>query len=151
MTTGADVRDIASPESQAQAGDVRAVLTRLGVDIEERRILEVWNKSDQLSADAAEEALSDARRSQPPAILVSATTGEGVADLLAAIAGLVDEASPVSVEVSAGEGAALAWLYRHGRVIDRTDQDDGGVKLSVSLSAQALGQFEQQYPRVRVG
>ncbi len=144
------VRDISSPESKAQADDVRTVLTRLGVDMEERQILEVWNKADQLSADAAEDALSDARRSQPPAILVSAVTGAGVPDLLAAIASLVDEASPVNVEVAAGEGAALAWLYRHGRVIDREDQDDGGVKLSVSLSAQALGQFEQQYPRIEV-
>src|SRR4029453_15684926 len=38
------VRDIASEETAAQAGDVRKVLERLGVDMDERLILEVWNK-----------------------------------------------------------------------------------------------------------
>lgn len=40
------VRDIASEETKAQAADVRTVLERLGVDMDERRIVEVWNKAD---------------------------------------------------------------------------------------------------------
>ncbi|MDB5446607.1 MAG: GTP-binding protein HflX, partial [Phenylobacterium sp.] len=44
------VRDIASEESDAQAQDVRVVLERLGVDMDERRILEVWNKVDLVDA-----------------------------------------------------------------------------------------------------
>ena len=69
---------------------------------------------------------------------------------LAAVAALVDEAPPVDVFAPAGEGAAIAWLYRHGRVINRADGKDGSVRLAVSLSAQALGQFEQQYPTSEV-
>jgi len=144
------VRDIAGEESQAQAADVRAVLSRLGVDMDERRILEVWNKADLLPDDARAEAVSDARRANPPAVLVSAVTGEGCSDLLAAVASLVDEAPPVEIRTPAGEGAALAWLYRHGRVIEREDGDDGAVRLSVSLTAQALGQFEQLFPQAQV-
>jgi GTP-binding protein HflX len=81
---------------------------------------------------------------------VSAVRGEGVDALLAAVAALVDEAPPVDVVTPAGEGAAVAWLYRHGRVIERAEAEDGGVRLSVSLTAQALGQFEQLYPQARV-
>ena len=144
------VRDIASEETKAQADDVRAVLTRLGVDMDERRILEVWNKADLLPAEDRAEAVSDARRANPSAVLVSAVTGQGCDDLLAAVAGLVDEAPPVDVYTPAGEGAAIAWLYRHGRVIERNDGKDGSVRLSVSLTAQAMGQFEQLFPHAMI-
>ena len=144
------VRDIASEETKAQAADVRHVLSRLGVDMDERRILEVWNKADLLPEDELAETISDARRAIPPAVLVSAVTGEGCEALLSAVAGLVDEAPPVDVYTPAGEGAAIAWLYRHGRVIERNDGKDGSVRLSVSLTAQAMGQFEQLFPQAQV-
>ncbi|TAJ73243.1 MAG: GTPase HflX [Phenylobacterium sp.] len=144
------VRDIASEETKAQAADVRAVLARLGVDMEERRIVEVWNKADLLPAEARDEATHDARRAQPPAVLVSAVTGQGCDDLLSMIAGLVDEAPPVDVYAPAGEGAAIAWLYRHGRVIERNEGKDGSVRLAVSLTAQAMGQFEQLFPQAEI-
>jgi len=145
------VRDIASEETAAQAQDVRTVLERLGVDMDERRILEVWNKADLLPAEDREDLVRDARRAHPPAVVVSAVTGEGVEALLSAVATLVDEAPPVDVVTPPGEGAAIAWLYSHGRVIEREEGEDGGVRLSVSLTAQALGQFEQLYPQARVG
>lgn len=144
------VRDIASDESAAQAADVRTVLGRLDVDMDERRILEVWNKADLLPEEIREDLARDARKSEPPAILVSAVSGAGCDALLAAVAGLVDEAPPVDVVTPAGDGAAVAWLYRHGRVLERAEGDDGAVRLSVSLTAKALGQFEQQFPQARV-
>ncbi|WP_304165453.1 GTPase HflX [Phenylobacterium aquaticum] len=140
------VRDLSNPDSDAQAADVREVLSRLEVEIDERRMIEVWNKIDLLDADTKEVVLGDARRGGVPALPVSAVTGEGIADLLTAISGLVDEAPPVSVHAPAGEGAAIAWLYRHGRVMQREDDDKGGVHLAVRLSPQALGQFEQLFP-----
>ena len=140
------VRDIASEETQAQAGDVRKVLERLGVDMDERRIVEVWNKIDLLPADDRPIVAGDAKRAHPPAIPVSAVTGEGCPDLLSLIASLVDEAPPVDVYAPAGEGKAIAWLYRNGRVLNRNDGKDGSVRLAVSLSPQALGQFEQLFP-----
>ena len=144
------VRDIASEETDAQAQDVRTVLAKLGVEIEERRILEVWNKADLVPAEAHDDLRADARRARPAAVLVSAVTGEGCEMLLSAIAGLVDEAPPIDVYAPAGEGAAIAWLYRNGRVVERNDGKDGSVRLAVSLSAQALGQFEQMFPQAEL-
>jgi GTP-binding protein HflX len=83
-------------------------------------------------------------------VLVSAATGEGCPELLQAVAGLVDEAPPVEVRTPAGEGAAVAWLYRNGRVLEREHFADGGERLEVSLTAQALGQFEQLFPNAEV-
>ncbi|WP_309645235.1 GTPase HflX [Phenylobacterium sp.] len=143
------VRDIASSESAAQAQDVRTVLERLGVKVEDRNIIEVWNKADLVDEELRDELAGDARRMHPPAVLLSAVTGDGCEALLETIAALVDDAAPVEISTAAGEGgAAIAWLYRHGRVMGRHDDDKGGVRLSVRLSPQALGQFEQLYPRV---
>lgn len=144
------VRDIAREEAEAQAADVREVLERLGLDMDERRILEVWNKVDLLPEDGRQTVVGDARRAHPPAVPVSAVTGEGIDDLLEAVAGLVDEAPPVEIRTSAGEGAAIAWLYQHGRVLERDTDEAGGVRLSVSLTAQALGQFERLFPQAGI-
>ena len=144
------VRDIASDESAAQADDVRKVLARLGVNMEERRFLEVWNKADMLPAEAVADLIHDARRADPPAVLVSAVTGQGCEALLTSVAGLVDEAPPVDIYAPAGEGAAIAWLYRNGRVLERNDGKDGSVRLNVSLSPQAMGQFEQMFPQAEM-
>jgi GTP-binding protein HflX len=144
------VRDIASEESAAQADDVTKVLSRLGVDLDERRLIEVWNKLDLVEADRRDEVEGDARRKVPAAIPLSAVTGEGCDALLEAVADLVDEAPPVAVHAPAGEGAAIAWLYRHGRVIERATEEDGGTRLEVRLSDQALGQFERLFPQAEL-
>jgi GTP-binding protein HflX len=144
------VRDVASEESGAQAEDVRTVLDRLDIDLEERRLIEVWNKADLLDAEVRAEIVGDARRHDPPAVVVSAATGEGLEALLETIAGLVDEAPAVEVHTPVGEGAAIAWLYRHGRVIERETEADGGEHIVVRLSPQALGQFEQLFPQAEL-
>ena len=144
------VRDIASEETEAEAQDVRTVLERLGIDVAERNVIEVWNKADLLEPEDREQVAGDARRHHPPAVMVSAVTGAGCDMLLAAIARLVDDAPPVSVYVTPDQGAAIAWLYRNGRVMDRVEDDEGGVRIAVRLSAQALGQFEQLFPKAEL-
>jgi GTP-binding protein HflX len=118
--------------------------------MEERNILEVWNKLDLVPEDDRDALIGDARRAHPQAIPVSAVSGDGCTALLEAVAGLVDEAPPVDIYAPVGEGAAIAWLYRHGRVIERHEGKDGSVRLAVSLSPQALGQFEQQFPSAEI-
>jgi len=138
------VRDIASPDSEAQAGDVREVLERLEINLESRRVLEVWNKIDLLDAESREVLARRAERSG--VALVSAVTGEGVEALLARLGELIDDAPPITVYAPAEEGAAVAWLYRHGRVLERAEDEHGGARVSVKLSPQALGQFERLFP-----
>ncbi|MCA6298687.1 MAG: GTPase HflX, partial [Phenylobacterium sp.] len=144
------VRDIASPDSDAEAADVREVLNRLGVEMAERRVIEVWNKADRLDVEAREERRADARLARPAAVLVSAVSGEGCEALLTRISGLIDEAAPVQIHAAAGQGDLIAWLYRHGRVLERREAEDGSVALTVSLSDQAQGQLERLFPGVGV-
>jgi len=141
------VRDIATGDSEAQSQDVAAVLEEIGISLEgERRILEVWNKIDLVPPGAREDVIERAVRRG--AVAVSSETGEGFGDLTARVARLIDDHAEHIFELRAGDGEALAWLYRHGRV---TDRHESGESLTVTarLDAQALGRFEQLRPGAR--
>jgi GTP-binding protein HflX len=148
------VRDIAGVSSAAEAADVRQVLEQLGVDETAGRLIEVWNKIDQLAIEDRLIVLTRADRSAAAhgaaAVAVSAVTGEGVADLLQLVAARVDVADPVDLRLGAGDGEALAWLYRNGRVVDRREGDDGALDLCVRLDPPALGRFDRLFPHARL-
>jgi len=138
------VRDIANPDTDAQRSDVEAVLTELGVTAESgRTLLEVWNKADLVRGEDREHLEGAARRAG--AALVSAVTGEGCDELLQQLGDLIDNAPEVEVLLPHGDGEAMAWLYRNGRVTERTE-DGEVVKISARLDTQALGRFERLFP-----
>lgn len=146
------VRDVANPDTDAQARDVQKVLTELkvlgddGDEVDGKTLIEVWNKIDLVEGEAREILEGQARRQE--ASPVSAVTGEGCAELLKRVGGLIDDTPPVAVRLAAKDGEALAWIYRNGRVESREDEDEGGVRLIARLDAQALGRFERQFPDV---
>ncbi len=149
------VRDVSSAESDAQAADVETVLDQIGAGSDSSRaMIEIWNKIDLLPDDERDDVLSRARQRiggrTPPAVPVSAATGEGCERLLAFLAELVDRGAPVEAHLEARDGEALAWLYRHGRILRRMDDDIGGVHVAVRLDAQALGRFERLFPETHL-
>ena len=149
------VRDVSSEETEAQAHDVREVLKQLHTGEHGQVLIEVWNKIDLLQPDDREAWEAKARRMEASpehkAVAVSAVTGEGCDHLLEILAQLVDDEAAIEADLDASDGAALAWLYRHGRVVSREERPDGGTHLEVRLDPQALGRFERLYPNARVG
>ena len=145
------VRDIASPDTEAQAADVEAVLKQIPTpEGRIRRVLEVWNKIDLLEPEARETVLGQAERlgDEGKAAAVSAWTGEGLEALREAIAGLIDDDPETEIILEPAQGEALAWLYEHGRVTSRETDEDGRTRLVVRLHPAALGRFERQYPHL---
>ena len=149
------VRDISSEETEAQAHDVREVLRQLHTGEHGQVLIEVWNKIDLLDEEDREALGAKARRMEANpehmAVTVSAVTGEGCERLLGILARLVDDDAAIEADLSPQDGEALAWLYRHGRVMRREERADGGMHLEVRLDPQALGKFERLYPNARVG
>jgi GTPase len=101
------------------------------------RTIEVLNKADLLGG-----AEAVAARSQG-GLAVSALTGEGLDALRAALderlsAGMVT----AQVTVPQADGARLAWLYRHGEVLERVEEE-GTVRLTVRLSPADRARFGQ--------
>jgi GTP-binding protein HflX len=132
------VRDISSPETQAERSDVIKVLEELRIEPLEgdaAKIVEVWNKSDLLDHAQREKMLNVAKRSETPVALVSALGGSGVAELLAVIDEIcTGKYEILCVTVSAGDGKLVNWLYEHGEVLERNVSDNGDMAFSVRMS-----------------
>jgi GTPase len=140
------VRDASHPETEAQKQDVEAVLRSLGLAtvLETDSVIVVLNKIDLMSSEERRTLANRVARSREGAVLLSARTGEGSEDLLR----LIDERLAASMRVldvslSPGDGAALAWLYRHGEVIERQVGDDE-IRLRVRLSAPHAARFARR-------
>ena len=136
------VRDIASADSEAQKGDVEDVLAGLG--LEEARLIEALNKVDLMGGDARVATENRVAR-EPDSIALSSLTGAGCESLLEAIDRRLSESRHVvNLEVDLADGAALAWLYRHGEILER--QDEGmEAHLVVSLDAADEARFRSQF------
>ncbi len=150
------VRDISHPDCEAQAASVHAVLRDLGLgDRVDRGLFEVLNKIDRLDPIAREALNARAALANAPRVAVSAVTGEGCDLLLRRIDdALTANRAPVALRVSLADGAALAWLYRHGDVVARRD-DEVHAHISIRLEPADLARFNSQFapppPPTRAG
>lgn len=141
------VRDISHAETDAQAADVATVLEELGIAVEgpSAHILEVWNKIDRLPPEKREEASHAAARNDSPPVLVSAVTGEGIAELVAAIdARLATADAIIEVVVRPEDGKLLAWLYENADVVAREADEAGAAHVTVRVPAENRYRLDQQ-------
>ena len=123
------VRDIAHPESDGQANDVRKILSDLGVT-DDTPVLELWNKSDLLDADGAADMVNIAARDDT-IWLASAVTGQGLDAFFEALTGRLDDVRHwAELALRFDEGRARAWLFAQGVVQDE-HQTDAGFALNV--------------------
>jgi len=135
------VRDVAHPDSAAQAADVADVLRGLGVIDGETQvpIITALNKLDLLDSEARAGLLANLPED---AMAISAATGEGVDALRTLVAEMLQRSSrTVDIVLGVNEGKRAAWLYAHGEVIDRADADDGSLTLKVRLSPEMAARF----------
>jgi len=139
------VRDIAAPFSDKQKADVEAVLTELGVEVggHDSRIVEVWNKIDQLDESQRQLLASQAERLGTPPILVSARSGEGLDVLRRRIGEALARDHITRVfDLGSGDGVLTHWLYEHSQICAREDHEDGTTRITARLAAADLERFE---------
>jgi len=118
------VRDISHPQTEEQAQDVHTILQSLGV-AEEAPIIEVWNKIDQLEGDRRDAVLTQATRTED-LFAISAITGEGLGDLLAAIPPKLKEPrSEDHLQLPFADGRKRAWLFEQGVVTGEAQTEEG--------------------------
>ena len=130
------------------------VLTELG--LEDRLgtgVVEVLNKLDLLDsrqraclAERGREGVNggNGHPLHPSVVAASALTGDGIGDLVEAIdARLTATRRILEVRVPYADGATLAWLYRHGEVLEHAD-DDGEARLRVGLTPADAGRLERR-------
>ncbi|MGE0223607.1 MAG: GTPase HflX [Acetobacteraceae bacterium] len=136
------VRDVAHPDTGAQRTDVIAVLDDMVKDGSldsswPSRTIEVLNKADLVGGVSEVQV-------RPGSVAVSAITGDGLDALKAAIDIRIAEGMEVAdYAIPTDDGARLAWLYQHGEVVDRQD-DDAAVHVKVRLLPADRARFERQ-------
>lgn len=157
------VRDIAHPASDAQRGDVLAILAALGIsDVASYRrdvgdgssgeqadgshvpIIELWNKMDLLDPERLEQLRHLADRDKN-VMMISAIQNIGLNELRLFLSTHIardHEARNISVPIA--NGAAIAWLHDKGEM-KITAQDDQQITLMASLSSQNWGQFQKLF------
>ena len=148
------VRDCAHADSAEQRADVLRVLIELGLeDRLQSGVIEVLNKIDLLDerqrACLAQKGRggsngSNGHPGETSAVAASALTGTGLENLIGVIDARLSAARRVvEVRVPYADGATLAWLYRHGEVLEHAD-DDGEALLRVGLTPADAGRLEQR-------
>jgi GTP-binding protein HflX len=140
------VRDIAHPDSEAQAKDVAVVLEELGIDANSpERIIEVWNKIDLLPRSERPQPIET--REAPSALPVSAITGEGIDELLAAIEQRISGGRRTyAVELAGAALGNLHRLYELTEVIDRSDTAEGTILIHVRVPQERDAEFRRLFP-----
>ena len=137
------VSDCASPLRAQQESEVMNVLAELGAS--ESPVLHVGNKVDLLSADERARLVL-----KPGTVVVSARSGEGVGELLAAMdrALTTDPIERVALRFTQLEGKEISRVYAAGRVLQRTDTEDG-VLIEAELPHSIAQQFAAHAQPVR--
>jgi GTP-binding protein HflX len=138
------VRDTSHPDSEAQRSDVLNVLVDLGLgEPVEGGLIEVLNKID-LVDPAARASTENRMLRSSDSVALSALTGEGCGSLLALVdRWLASEARAVRLDIPLTDGKTLAWVYRHGEVLGRRD-DDEAAHLAVRLSEADIARLRYQ-------
>jgi GTP-binding protein HflX len=133
------VIDAASPDRERHMEAVRQVLAEVGAD--NVPSIDVFNKADQL--DDGERARL--RALYPGALVVSAMTGEGREDLVAAMeTHLALDVARVTLEFDSAidaHRAHIAELYRVGRILSHV-ATNGRVSIEAELPRRVLDRFE---------
>ena len=138
------VRDISHPETEYQKQDVEAVLDDLGVleRMRSGRSLEVLNKIDLMDAEDRDGL---ARRVDGYQIAISAITGAGCSDFVNRVEAMLGAGDlNLRYDIDPADGAAIAWLHQHGKVLDQAFEDDR-LSVSVILDPDDADRFNDRF------
>ena len=143
----AHVRDAAHAETEAQKADVLTVLAELGVEPgRDRAFVEILNKLDLLEHGAQAGLMARAAERLDVPAAVSALTGDGLDVLLRRFESvLTGDNIRLRLELSPSDGEGLAWVYRHGRVLERRDDGEAGTILILSVHPQEAVKFNSRF------
>jgi GTPase len=138
------VIDAAHPERERHIDAVRAVLEEVGAN--RVPVLDVFNKNDRLDPGERERLSA----LYPGALCVSALTGEGRDELIAAIESrLALDTARVTFEFDAQDDRnrnEISQLYRLGRIL-RHAASDGHVTIEAEIPRRLLARFRREGSR----
>ena len=135
------VVDVSSPQRRAYIQEVNKVLEEL--DARDKPQILVLNKCDRITLEEAERirASEFAAGEHLDVVAISALKNEGLDQLLVAMDGSLpgDPLSTVRYRFPHTEADKLSFLYSHGRITERVDDEEG-----VEVTAEAAASVHQR-------
>jgi GTPase len=140
------IRDVSHADTLAQSQDVIKVLHDLGIEPEDPRLIEVWNKIDCLDAAQRAQVENLASRASRRPVLVSALSGEGTDALLTRIeTEFARSRTALDVALEPADGAGISWLYRHTEVLFRESGSDGRLHMHIRVDPQGVERVRTKF------
>jgi GTPase len=139
------VVDASHPNMDAQVAAVEEVLEDLGAG--DRPVLTALNKIDRLDRSRPEviEELERAQTDYSNPVLVSARTGEGLPDLLAALDNLLRlQMVPVDLLIPYEKGDLVALAHQHG-FVEAEEHTNTGTHIRGRLPVGLAGRFSDYW------
>ncbi|HEX2118092.1 MAG TPA: GTPase HflX, partial [Acidimicrobiales bacterium] len=131
------VVDVSGADPVGHMDAVRTVLREIGADDVPELI--VFNKADLADPDQAQRLVDR----HPGAVLLSATTGDGVDDLLAAVGDRLREMTQVvELVVPYDRGDVIAAVHRAGEVVSESHDPDA-TRLWARIRPEDVGRFRE--------
>ncbi len=147
------VRDIAHPDTEYQSHDVYGILDQLSeeTNLDRPPVIEVWNKADALDGTTGEVLAKRAASHNPPALMVSALTGQGTDELLFAVeAALFRNRRMRHVTIPAADGRLHAWLHKNCEVASEHLSGESDYNLEVFMTDEDVARFKAMSPDAAV-
>ena len=116
----------------------------MGLEEEVRAgLTEVHNKIDLLTPESRRELVTGGGQGDA-SIAVSSLSGEGLNELLELIDHkLSRERQIIRLKIGLADGATIAWIYSHGEVLNRIDEDIF-AHFRVSLSSADIDRLNRR-------
>lgn len=136
------VVDATSPEAEEQVRVVERVLDEIGA--RETPTILAWNKID-VAPVPPPRAVSGEHTQVVAVHALSAATGRGLPDLLAAIEHWIDRVRVrVQVAVPSARGDLVAWLHRDAKVLDE-QYEDGVAHITALATPKMAAQIRKRF------
>tara|TARA_Y100001934_G_scaffold272886_1_gene362074 strand:+ start:92593 stop:93876 length:1284 start_codon:yes stop_codon:yes gene_type:complete len=133
------IHDAASAEMSKQSRTVRKILIEIVGEMPSK-VYDVLNKIDLIDDENPEFGGNG--------IEISATTGMGCDHLIELLdREFLSRRQVFTYSIPSSDGAALAWLYSNGEVINNSPQDMSNI-VKVALQSPDAGRFEQRFQLV---
>jgi GTPase len=147
------VRDIAHLDTEHQAEDVHTILEQLSEEtkLDIPPVIEVWNKADALDEATRSVLAKRAETHNPPALMVSALTGQGTDELLFAIeAALFRNRRLRRVTIPAADGRLHAWLHNNCEVASEMLEGEDQLTLEVFMTDDDVARLRAMSKEISV-
>jgi GTP-binding protein HflX len=136
------VVDATNPEAEEQVKIVERVLDEIGAGATPTVL--VWNKIDAAGDQRPPRAMAVEHAHVVGLHALSAATGRGLPDLLAAIEQWIERTRVrLEIAVPGGRGDLVAWLHRGAKIVDE-HYEDGIARITALATPKMAAQIEKR-------